>query len=429
MFSKKNKPPANSAPAGAPGKPAAEAKPPVQTPAKKGGFGSPFGKKKVEGSPPAKSPVTAPAPKPTGSAKPPTKAKGGSPLTLLIPLLAILALVGGAYFAYSKFIAPSSGQKPAAQALANVPTAEPNNADSLVTAPKAATKKKKQATETQATDPNAVNSGGGAAGDTLANCETAPKFITKLGLQGSATFDVSEAHRLVLLVPVPDSDALSKYQNQSWNEAGLVGAFALDREGNLYVAPSPRLGAGIKAAKPQNVIYKVDSDTGNLRSYVTLPDAKPPSPENPFGIVGLAYDCGTNSLYVSSLAGSTAAQEAGHIYRVDLNLGAVAGRMDNVDALGLTVGRGANGSVLYFGSARTPQLRAVNLDAAGDFDGAPRDAGALTGTQRALRLSLASPKEMMVQEGEFDLANPDTPQGTPTRFQYDLTADQWNPVQ
>jgi hypothetical protein len=228
---------------------------------------------------------------------------------------------------------------------------------------------------------------------------------------------------------VPDSDAVTKYQNQSWNEAGLVNAFALDREGNLYVAPSPRLGPGIKVAKPQNVIYKVDTNNGSLESYLTLPGASAPSPENPYGITGLAYDCGTNSLYVSSVAGSTAAQEAGHIYRVDLNLGTVAGRMDNVDALGLAVGSGANGSVLYFGSARTPQLRAVNLDAAGDFDGAPRNAGTLADTQRALRLSLTSPTEMTVQAGEFDLTNADTPQGTPIRLQYDPAADQWNPAQ
>ena len=423
MFGKKKAPPA-AKPAAAPAKPAAK------PPAKKGGLRLPFGKKKAEAPAPAK--PAAPAPKPAGDAKPAAKApakakaKGGGPLKLLLPILVIAALGVGIFFVYTRFIAP--GPKPDAetQTIANVPSAAADDADSLATAPKANARKTRQADTANAADANGKNPGDVAASSVGASCATPPKFLGKLGLGNNASFEISDAHRLVLLVPVPDSDAVSKYQNQSWSGAGLVGAFALDRNGNVYVAPSPRLGPGIKTAKSQNVIYKVDTNTGNLAPYVTLPDAGAPTPDNPFGIMGLAYDCDTNSLYVSSLAGATAENEAGHIYRVDLNLGAVAGRLDNVDALGLAVGSGAKGKVLYFGSARTPQLRAVNLEASGDFQGSPRDVGALTDTQRALRLSVSSPAELIVQTVEFNLANADTPQGSEIRFQYDPAADLWN---
>ncbi len=388
MFFKKKTPAAKPA-AAAPPKPAGDAKP------------------------------AAPAAKPAGdakpAAKPPAKAKGGSPLKRLLPLLVIVALGGGIFFVYTRIIAP--GSKPAAetQAIAEAPAAPADNGAVSASLSKADARKTRQA-ETA----NAENSGGvGAA------CATPPKFLGKFGLGGNATFDLSDTHRLVLLVPAPDSDAVTKYQNQSWSAAGLVGAFALDNKGNLYVAPSPRLGPGVKQAKAQNVIYKVDTNTGELAPYVTLTEDDAPTPDNPFGIVGLAYDCESNSLYVSSLAGSTADKEAGHIYRVDLGLGAVVGRLDAVDALGLTVGLSAKGKTLFFGSARAPQLRAVNLEASGDFQGKPRDVGALTGAQRAWRLTLLSQSEMLVRVVEFNLANADTPQGSEIRFNYETSSDQW----
>lgn len=404
---------------------------------KKGGFSLPFGKKKAAApSAPAKPPAAAPAPKPAGDAKPAAKApakakaKGGGPLKLVLPLLVILALGAGIYFAYTKFIAPGGAPTANEQpALAQVSQDQADDTESLAAISKAAARQTRQAEAANAPDANAGNSNP-APGQVSAatNCVTAPKFISKLGLEGNPSFEISDTHRLSLLVPVPNSDAVSKYQNQSWSQAGLVGAFALDKNGNVYVAPSPRLGPGVKAARPQNVIYRVDTNTGNLSQYLTLPDPDAPSPENPFGIVGMAYDCDTNSLYVSSLVGSTAAKEAGHIYRVDLGLGAVAGRFDNVDALGLAVGNTTNGKVLYFGSARAPQLRAVNLEASGDFQGNVRDAGPLSGAQRALRLTLVAPSEMVAQAVEFNLANADTPQGSEIRFQYDPAADMWNPV-
>lgn len=426
MFFKKKSPPA-AKPAAAP--PAAAKPAQVQAapkpPAKKGGLKLPFGKKKATAPPPAK--PAAPAPKPAGDAKPavqaPAKTKGGGPLKLLLPLIVVAAVIGGGFFVYTRFIAPGAKPVDETQTVAKI-SAPADAAVAPGEISKADARKTRQAEAANANaKPNANAENAGSAG---ANCATAPKFLAKLELGNNALFEISDTHRLVLLLPSPDSDAVSKYQNQSWSQAGLVGAFAMDRQGNVYVAPTPRLGPGVKTARPQNVLYKVDTNTGQLDAFVTLPDAAAPSPENPFGIMGLAYDCDTNSLYVSSLAGSTADKEAGHIYRVDLNLGAVAGRMDNVDALGLAVGNAANGKVLYFGSARAPRLRAVNLDASGNFQGAARDAGALTGAERALRLTITSPGAMTAQTVDFNPSNAEIPQGAEIQLQYEFTADSWS---
>jgi hypothetical protein len=448
MFSKKKAAPAKPAPEAA--KPVAAAtKPAGNDKAKKGGFLS-FGKKKATASPApaptAKPPASggaAPTPKPSGRGpgKAPAKAKGGSPLGLLIPLLLILALGGGAYYAYTRILAPASksaAQVPtqpteSAQILASLPEAGTDTTDSLQTKPKAANR---QATRTAEANPNAAapatndtNANPGAVTTDAASCAGQPRFVAKLGLGPDVSFDTSETHRLILLAPVPNSDAVSKYQNQSWGQAGFVAAFALDRAGNVYVAPSPRVGPGVRVAGPQNVIYKVDTNTGTLAEYLTLPDVNAPSPENVYGVLGLAYDCDTNSLYVSSVAGSTAAKEAGHIYRIDLNLNTIVGRFDNVDALSLAVGSDANGKVLYFGSARTPTIRAVSLEADGNFHGAPRDVGTLPDAERAARISFTSPTAMVVQAVAFDFANADTPPSTTVHLQYDAATDTWNPPQ
>ena len=426
MFFKKKSPPA-AKPAAAP--PAAAKPAQVQAapkpPAKKGGLKLPFGKKKATAPPPAK--PAAPAPKPAGDAKPavqaPAKTKGGGPLKLLLPLIVVAAVIGGGFFVYTRFIAPGAKSAAETQTIADIP-APANDVVAPGDVSKADARKTRQAAAANANPPpNASAENAGGAG---ANCAATPKFLAKLNLGNNALFEISDTHRLVLLLPSPDSDAVSKYQNQSWSQAGLVGAFATDRQGNVYVAPTPRLGPGVKAAQPQNTLYKVDTNTGELGAFVTLPDAAAPSPGNPFGIMGLAYDCDTNSLYVSSLAGSTADREAGHIYRVDLNLGAVAGRLDNVDALGLAVGSAADGKVLYFGSARAPQLRAVNLDAGGNFQGAARAAGALTGAERALRLTITSPGAMTAQTIAFDLSKAELPQGAEIQLQYEFTADSWS---
>lgn len=413
--------PAAAAPAAAPAKPAGDGKAAAAAPAKKGGFKLPFGKKKATAAAaaPAKpagdaKPPAAAAPKPAGdakpAAKPAAKAKGGSPLKLILPIVAILALAGGAYFAYTKVIAPSSPASDAA-ALANVSAADADNAQSIQKKPKAAAQ-------------NAA-----AAAESDGACPGKPKFAARLGLGDNVYFDTFESHRLVLMAPVPNSDAVSKYASQSWIQPGLVDAFTLDRAGNVYVAATPRLGPGVKTAKAQNIIYRVDTNTGNLDEFVTLSDAAAPSPENPFGILGMAYDCDTNSLYVSSVAGSTTAQEAGHIYRIDVNLGVVAGRVDNIDAMGLAIGNGANGKQLLFGSARAPKIRAVTIAADGNLQNDAHDVGALAEAQRAALLKFASPTELVVQAVEFNLANAETPQGTEIRFTFDPASGNLNPGQ
>lgn len=434
MFFKKKNPPAKAAPAGAKPAAAAPAKQAADAKAKKGGFKLPFGKKKATapaGAPPAAKPPAAGAPAkpagdvakalPTKAAPPksaPAKKKGGSPLKLLVPVALLLVVAGGGYLAYTRVLKPSEptaevAQDPGAGALASVPEGGADNADSL--------KPQRRATRKSSAAPAASS----ASAQTVADCAGQPKFLAALGFGNNVYFDTSELNRLVVLAPMPDSDAVSKYQHQSWGQAGYVGAFAVDRAGNVYLAPSPRSGPAVKQLKPQNVIYRVDTNTGNLSAYLTLPGAAEPSPENPYGVLGLTYDCDTDSLFATTVTGSTAANEVGRIYRIDLNANEIAAQLDNIDAFGAATGVGAQGKRLYFGSARDGKIRAVDLDAQGNFQGEAREVAAVGDAQRAQRIAFPSANEMVVHAVEFDFSNAEIPQGSPVRFQYDPAADQW----
>jgi hypothetical protein len=67
----------------------------------------------------------------------------------------------------------------------------------------------------------------------------------------------------------------------------------------------------------QNRIWKVDAISGNMAVAVELP-APPDDPrhQNPYGLLGLGYDCDNGVLYASSVAGSTLNSEIGVLYAI-----------------------------------------------------------------------------------------------------------------
>ena len=201
-------------------------------------------------------------------------------------------------------------------------------------------------------------------------CQQLPKFTGSVGLGEQVFIDTTQQE--FTGVALQDAATGQKYQDPSWDDAGTVGPHVIDSAGNIYVVPVPQVSLFANPPEEQNKIYRIDTNTGIMSEYINLPWAQPPSGANPFGAVGLAFDCNTSSLYAATLAGSTPSQELGRFYRIDVNSGEIVAQLDNVDALGLGVFNGANGKRLYYGSARVPEVYSIPLDANGDFSGEPR---------------------------------------------------------
>ena len=265
-------------------------------------------------------------------------------------------------------------------------------------------------------------------------CRAMPAFISKTGMGTQVAIDTQQQGYMGLRLLQPQSG--KSWQHPSWDDAGHVGAFARDSGGNIYVAPTPEVSLAENPPALQNRLYRIEAQTGEMALWLELPAVAPPSPSNPFGVMGLFYDCDTNSLYASSLAGSEPKQANGRIYRVDVATKKVMSQLENTDAIGVGVFNGAEHKRLYFGSARSSDVYSVALDAAGDFTADARHEFALAtlpdGNSTSVRkFSFGQERGgqyvMQVKELEFGfrLLAENNPHRRMYRFAYQPEQDSW----
>jgi hypothetical protein len=263
------------------------------------------------------------------------------------------------------------------------------------------------------------------------DCRALPKFFDDMGLAPNPL--VGTSFRSYVGFVVYDRNGSKQFiQHPSWKEAGNLGGFINDSQGNFYVIPVPFVSVELNPPEKQTILYRIDASTGEMAPVLTLPAAAPPSTANPFGLMGLGLDCETNSLYVTSVAGSSATRELGRIFRIDLATMQVADQLDGVDAIGVGVFKGVTGKRLYYGAARAPLVFSIALDENGDFVGEPREEFTLTtipgvGNQRVRRINFLAPQEMSVRSVEFSFnlqASRDVPSDLIT-LDYDPASDDW----
>lgn len=197
------------------------------------------------------------------------------------------------------------------------------------------------------------------------SCRSMPAFISQTGLGNAVAIDTRQ--RGYTGIRLLNARNGKTWQHPSWDDAGHVGAFARDSAGNIYIAPTPEVSLAENPPELQNRIYQIDAKTGEMALWLELPAAAAPSQANPFGVMGLFYDCDTDSLYASSLAGSSATEVHGRIYQIKVANKQVIDQLEQTDAIGIGVFNGANHKRLYLGSARSPDVYSVALDAQGSF--------------------------------------------------------------
>lgn len=274
----------------------------------------------------------------------------------------------------------------------------------------------------------------------VTGCRALPRFSERLGYGGRLAVSTSEREYAGLVifdgrVPLTASPAERDiHQEPSWDDAGTLGPFTLDREGHIYTAPVPRTAVSDNPPGSLNTIYRVDSDSGELAPFVTLPGAPSAGTENPFGILGIAYDCDTDALYVSTVAGSSRQAEQGKVVRVDLATKAITDEVVGVDAIGLAVFQGRAEKRLYMGLARSSEVGSVALDSAGHAVGAFRsdltldEREAPFGEPRVRRISFdQATMTLYVVPFSFNLRAVSEQQQIILRYAYDAEEDRWAP--
>jgi hypothetical protein len=271
----------------------------------------------------------------------------------------------------------------------------------------------------------------GARGDVTA-CRTNPRFIaTKKDFTAKSFFSTSERF-IKGLVLIDGAEKKRTWQHPSWQKFGWLAAIHYDEKGNIYTVPAPRINVLENKPSEQNRVLRVDSLTGEMKVLAELSAAAPANEQNPYGALGLAYDCETRLLYVSSIAGSTRAKESGRIFALDPDTGKVKAQLENTDAIGLHLFKLGSEKRVYFGRARTPEIWSVAVDAAGVFKGTPRfeltlDNMGPRGDDRARRINFTPANEMLVWGIEFsvNLVAPTEKQETLYRFRHEGKERGW----
>ena len=201
-------------------------------------------------------------------------------------------------------------------------------------------------------------------------CKRTPVFATVVGFSREVILTTSYPGKKGLVMADPGNMARF-YQDSSWVAEGYMGSFTTDEEGNIYLLPAPHVNLNDNPIDKNNYIYRVDSKTGKLSVFAKLPNMADKNSPNAFGVLGIAYHCSHQSLYISTVNGSQRKKELGRIYQVDIKTGKMLDSLTAFDAYGLLAVTIDEKEFLLVGSARNSNLYQIQLDKKGGFGSPP----------------------------------------------------------
>ena len=262
-------------------------------------------------------------------------------------------------------------------------------------------------------------------------CKKMPAFVEKLGFDlAKSAFSTSEKKYTGIVFTDLASGKI--YQHPSWTKAGHLGPIAINERGEVFSAPIPVINLIDNKPEDQNKIYKIDAQTGEMNLFAELPKAAKPTGENPFGTLGMAYDCDTKTLYVSTVFGSDLKNERGRIYALNTENGRIIDSLINVDAMGLGVAFENSERTFFYGTTRLSNVYSLKLDASGKFLNKPKLCCSLEGLgprgdDRARKIRFTPKGDMTVQAVEFyyNLIAPTEKQETIYYYRYDIGKKNW----
>jgi hypothetical protein len=275
---------------------------------------------------------------------------------------------------------------------------------------------------------------GSAAGT---DCKQTPAFTKNIGFDPKlSAFSTSEKKvmGLAYIQFAPDGNPANQkvYQHPSWKSAGWLAPMIITPQGNVLVAPAPVINILENQPDKQNTIYVVDEQTGVMRAWLELPSEQKPTEQNPYGLLGLAYDCNNHLLFASSVMGSDRENERGSIYSIDIQTNKVIDELPNTDAMGIGVNYLNQKKRLFFGKARVSEIWSIEVDEKGKFVGKARMEVSLAdlgsrGDDKARKIRFLPTGEMNVQAVSFffNLTAPSEKQESVYRFKYEVSQAKW----
>jgi hypothetical protein len=217
----------------------------------------------------------------------------------------------------------------------------------------------------------------------LKDCRTMPSYVNSIGFDvqksGFSTSENKKRGLCFVEFGTGENHSNRVYQHKSWSKAGYLGPMLITETGDIFTAPIPTVNLYYNKPSEQNFLYKIDKNTQEMERIATLPTSNPPNAENPFGLMGLAYDCDTKVIYASSLAGSTRDKENGRIFALNRETYQIVDTLDKIDCMGVGIAFIQGEKRLLLGKARNGSILSVALNSEGKFVGSRRKELSLEG--------------------------------------------------
>ena len=193
----------------------------------------------------------------------------------------------------------------------------------------------------------------------IRGCGRHPNFLAKLRVPQPIAIDLSQ-QRYKGLAFLYGRGLHQAVHLKTWEAFDYFSTYALDPRGNIYLSPMPFVSIKPKTFEFQKNIYFLDTNSGNLSVWLSLDEVKA-TPNNPFGVIALVYDCDDNTLWVSAIDESSYSKSRGVIYHIDTTSKKILQRIKGVDALSLALLKSSKGKFLLMGDARKSQLLAMKI--------------------------------------------------------------------
>lgn len=273
------------------------------------------------------------------------------------------------------------------------------------------------------------------------DCKGLPKYLnkTRFSLNSPFGFSVGEKESIGLsLVQFATNESAKKiFRFPSWDIAGYLGGVVTDKDGNSYVIPRPFINTLNNDPAKQNIIYKVRTDDGLMQPLISLSEGYLQNiNENPYGLMGLTYDCETELVYASSIYGSDIDNERGVIYSIKTGESVkVVDKATNIDAIGLGIAYVNNKKYLFYGCARNSDIYHIEISKEGVFVRQSQKALSIQGLgtrgdDKPRKIRFNDKGEMLISgmNFNFNLANQDSATEHIYRFKYNDSTSRWQLV-
>jgi hypothetical protein len=193
----------------------------------------------------------------------------------------------------------------------------------------------------------------------ISQCGRRGYFFKDHYITGPVTIDLSQKKYKGIVLYY--GKGLQKvYHPKSWERFEYFSTYAVDKEGNLYLVPMPYISIHPTTFNLLSNLYRIDTYTGALSVFMHFDDIKP-SPNNPYGLNAITYDCDDDTLWVSTIDQSDYKTQRGVLYHIDPKHKKILQRIEGWDALSLSLMKTDKEKFLLMGSARDSGLYAFKI--------------------------------------------------------------------